>query len=79
MTLAAFFLAAGPASACNVPVFRYALERWKPDAYEVHVFHKGPLSERDRAAVRLLERQAAGAVRAHDECLHHGHSASMAT
>lgn len=24
--------------ACNIPVFRYALERWKPDACEVFVF-----------------------------------------
>jgi len=62
MVFTGILLGAGPASACNVPVFRYALERWKPDAYEVHVFHKGQLSERDRAAVRLLERQAAGAA-----------------
>ena len=26
------------AMACNIPVFRYALERWKPDACEVFVF-----------------------------------------
>lgn len=42
------FLAAGnsAARACNVPVFRYALERWnKRDAdelYSLHVFHHGP-------------------------------------
>lgn len=32
------------ARACNVPVFRYALERWRPDPYEVFVFHNGPLT-----------------------------------
>ncbi len=30
--------------ACNIPVFRYALERWKPDACEVVVFHDAPLN-----------------------------------
>jgi hypothetical protein len=38
------WLVAVPARACNIPVFRYALERWRPDAYEVIVFHRGPLS-----------------------------------
>jgi hypothetical protein len=37
-------LALAPARACNVPVFRYALERWRPDAYEAILFHKGPLT-----------------------------------
>ncbi len=31
-------------SACSVPVFRYALERWNPDAYGVVLFHKGALT-----------------------------------
>lgn len=29
---------------CSVPVFRYALERWSPDAYGVVLFHKGSLT-----------------------------------
>ncbi|MFN9911224.1 MAG: hypothetical protein ACK53L_01495, partial [Pirellulaceae bacterium] len=28
------------ASACNIPVFRYALERWKADNYELLVFRQ---------------------------------------
>lgn len=36
--LAASVILSGVALACNVPVFRYALERWKPDACEVFVF-----------------------------------------
>ncbi len=28
------------ATACNVPVFRYALERWEADHYEIVVFHR---------------------------------------
>lgn len=44
-----------PASACAIPVFRYALERWQSDLFEVDVFHRGPLSPMDRAAVSALE------------------------
>src|SRR5262249_28271754 len=40
---AVLLLTAAAAHACNVPVFRYALERWPPDPYEVIVFHRGPL------------------------------------
>ena len=46
----AFFCAA-TAIACNVPVFRYALERWQNDLYHVVVFHKGDLSPADKARV----------------------------
>ncbi len=42
--------------ACNVPVFRYALERWQPEPYEAVIFHRGPLSDADRAAVAALEK-----------------------
>lgn len=30
--------------ACQVPVFRYALERWSPDRYQVLILSSGPLS-----------------------------------
>jgi len=30
-----------PASACSIPVFRFALERWSPSPYELLVFHRG--------------------------------------
>jgi hypothetical protein len=43
------------ARACNVPVFRYALERWFPDPYEAIIFHRGPLSESDQRLVAWLE------------------------
>lgn len=33
-----------PAHACNVPLFRYALERWQPDAYRFVIIHEGPLA-----------------------------------
>lgn len=38
------WLTATPAAACNVPVFRYALERWTPDAVELIVFHDTELT-----------------------------------
>jgi len=46
LSLALLCLAAAAprASACSIPVFRYALERWAPEPYEAVVFHKGPLA-----------------------------------
>ncbi|MBM4018127.1 MAG: hypothetical protein FJ288_07320 [Planctomycetes bacterium] len=46
----------GPARACNVPVFRYALERWPPAPYEVLVFHCGPLAAADQEALEHLRK-----------------------
>ena len=43
-----------PLRACSVPVFRYALEHWPPDPYQAMVFHRGALSETQRAWVRDL-------------------------
>lgn len=53
------------AVACNVPVFRYALERWPADLYEVVVLHDGPLAqaELDRLE-RLRESQSESDVSA---------------
>ena len=42
--------------ACQVPVFRYALERWQTDVYRVAVFHHDDLTENHRGALRQLER-----------------------
>ncbi len=53
------WLAAVPAEACNVPVFRYALERWQPHIYEAFVFHKEELSAADREVVDWLTKHAA--------------------
>lgn len=50
-----FALAAVPTGeACNVPVFRYALERWQSDPYQLVVLHRGPLSPADAAKVDAL-------------------------
>jgi hypothetical protein len=55
-----FSLFPGPLRACNVPVFRYALEHWSPDAYQALVFHRQPLTAQQQAAVADLEKAAGG-------------------
>jgi len=42
--------------ACSVPVFRYALERWPPDIFEIAVFHRGELSGDAKTIVEALEK-----------------------
>ena len=42
--LLALLLLSSTAVACNIPVFRYALERWTADPVEVLVFHRGELA-----------------------------------
>ncbi len=40
--------------ACNVPVFRYALDHWRPDAYRAVILHHGPLTESSQQAVTQM-------------------------
>jgi hypothetical protein len=58
--LLALSLFSAPLGACNVPVFRYALEHWSPDTYQALLFHRGPLTAEQQAAVAELERAAGG-------------------
>lgn len=44
--------------ACNVPVFRYALERWIPDTYRATLFYQDSLTESQQAVIRTLEESA---------------------
>ncbi|MDG1895422.1 MAG: hypothetical protein P8J37_10970 [Fuerstiella sp.] len=53
------FLSAA-ANACNVPVFRYALERWAADPCEVVVFHDGKWTQTQQAFVQQLQTAAVG-------------------
>ncbi len=55
---AAAVLAGGALLACNVPVFRYALERWHSDDYELYVFHRGALGQDESAACAWLAERA---------------------
>ncbi len=47
-------------AACNVPVFRYALERWPSDPFEAAVFHRGGLSAEAQGVVDWLKGCATG-------------------
>src|SRR5947207_2462688 len=38
--------------ACTVPVFRFALERWELTTYEILVYHRGPLPNDVKAAIK---------------------------
>lgn len=53
--IAFLILPPAPASACDVPVFRYALERWHANIYEIVVFHDGPLKNEELSVVSWLE------------------------
>ena len=44
------------ALACNVPVFRYALERWPADPYEIIVLHDGEMDSADQALLDTLRK-----------------------
>jgi hypothetical protein len=51
--------AAALAPTCNIPVFRYALERWQAAPYDVVVFHRGPLNDEARGALNVLRQAGA--------------------
>lgn len=73
MILFVFASFSAVAFACNVPVFRYALERWAADPYEIVVLHEGdlePTQVEQLTRLREAGRQASGnlncLVKAHD-------------
>jgi hypothetical protein len=57
-----FWLSA-PAWACDVPVFRYALERWPAEPFNVLVFHRGALTAEQKAVADWLAERADDANR----------------
>ncbi len=42
--------------ACSIPVFRYALQFWEPDQFELLVFHRGAMTEAAETVAHALER-----------------------
>jgi hypothetical protein len=50
-------ISATVAIACNVPVFRYALERWRPDLCQVIVFREEKLTALDELQMIWLEEE----------------------
>src|SRR5512145_3576746 len=59
LVLAAAALLSGSALAwaCNVSVFRFALERWRPDPYRAVLLHRGELTAADRQQLEVLQKQ----------------------
>ena len=47
-------LVCSSALACSVPVFRYGLEHWAPDPYQIFVFHEAPLSAPKQTLLKQL-------------------------
>jgi len=45
----------GMSWACTVPVFRFALEQWPPDQFEVVLFHEGPLTAAQEALLGKIQ------------------------
>ena len=54
LATAALWTLAAPA--CNVPVFRYALERWEADPYDIIVFHREAFTAPQQALLETLEK-----------------------
>lgn len=59
-TAFAILAACTAAEACQVPVFRYALERWRPDPYELVIVHHGPLTDEHKPNLVYLEESLVG-------------------
>ena len=57
---AVLFLIQLSASACNVPVFRYALERWPVAPYRAVILKKSELSKEEKAAYTQLKKSSDG-------------------
>lgn len=59
LTCGLLLLSMQPLQACSIPVFRYALERWQADLFEVAVFFEGSLSAADMQRLNQVEDWAA--------------------
>ena len=54
----AFSYVATAASACNIPVFRYALENWQPDPYRIAVVHRGAFTDEQYPVFQRLQQSS---------------------
>ena len=50
-----FGVAAQTVDACNIPVFRYALENWQPDNYITVILHNGDLTAEQQSLLEQLK------------------------
>ena len=69
--LLALLLLCSSAAACNIPVFRYALERWTADPIELVVFHRGPLNSTSAEQLAAWERLAGPSSKANLKIFRH--------
>lgn len=46
--------------ACDTPVYRYALERWMPDPFDIIIFHQGPFQPEENQYVEDLIKKGFG-------------------
>ncbi|MBT5020688.1 MAG: hypothetical protein HON04_18305 [Planctomicrobium sp.] len=53
---------ASVATACSVPVFRYAIEHWQPDSYIAYIFHDGELTAEQQDLIESLESKGANGI-----------------
>lgn len=58
LILTTILIATNSTSACNVPVFRFALERWQADLVEVVVFHSEQLTTQQMARIESIRSQS---------------------
>lgn len=56
--LLATLLAGVVSVACDTPVYRYAMYRWRPAPYEVYYFHRDPIGDADRQLHESLDKAA---------------------
>ncbi|MEX0793143.1 MAG: hypothetical protein WD045_08405 [Pirellulaceae bacterium] len=54
LTLLGLLAGINLAIACTVPVYRFALERWPADPYEVYVYYEGELTSEQRSLLEPL-------------------------
>lgn len=47
-------MVAAPLFACQIPVFRYALERWQADHYEIVIMHDAPMNAAELERLKQL-------------------------
>ena len=55
LIICAFLVIVQDAHSCSVPVFRYALERWRPDPYKGIYIFRDVISEKDQALLNELK------------------------
>jgi len=50
-----FVLATGRVTACDTPVYRYAMYRWEPAPYQVYYFYKGAMDDKTEKLKEIID------------------------